>query len=276
MSSNNESEDLAAFFAKKKAKDGKKKKVVNIDEVGAQLERKAKIQEQWDREEEERSKQELADEAFIKGQDNEDSEWIDATEVTQKINTAVKDMSLNDNAEDEDEEEQNVVVNEPGKTWNIGVEKQEKEEPEPTKPVKAAAPAKYVPPSQKRQHGNPRTTQLDMNNEELFPSLAAAAKIEKEEKAQVDEKKKTQNPWGKPEEPSIRAPAPQSNDVLSQQQAAPPTETPQAPAGDVWRRKEPANAPAAEPPRQTAAEEAAAGAPKPGAYVPPHLRNRMK
>lgn len=44
MSSNNESEDLAAFFAKKKAKDGKKKKVVNIDEVGAQLERKAKIQ----------------------------------------------------------------------------------------------------------------------------------------------------------------------------------------------------------------------------------------
>lgn len=42
--------------------------------------------------------------------------------MTQKINTAVKDMSLNDNAEDEDEEEQNVVVNEPGKTWNIGVE----------------------------------------------------------------------------------------------------------------------------------------------------------
>lgn len=55
-----------------------------------------------------------------------------------------------------------------------------------------------MPPSQKRQHGNPRTAQLDMNNEELFPSLAAAAKIEKEEKAQVDEKKKYAPPRCEP------------------------------------------------------------------------------
>ena len=39
-------DDLEAFFAKKKqkSKDRKKKGVVNLDDVGQQLERKAKIQ----------------------------------------------------------------------------------------------------------------------------------------------------------------------------------------------------------------------------------------
>lgn len=57
------------------------------------------------------------------------------------------------------------------------------------KPVKAAEPTKYVAPRQ-RQQATQRAGQLDFSNEAAFPSLSDSIKIEKEEKAQADERKK--------------------------------------------------------------------------------------
>jgi len=76
-------DDLAAFFAKKSTKNKDRKKkggIINIEDVGQQLERKAKIQELGEYEDEDQELIRLTKsniDSVKPGQDTEDSEWID-------------------------------------------------------------------------------------------------------------------------------------------------------------------------------------------------------
>jgi hypothetical protein len=258
-------DDLAQFFAKKRSKDPKKlkKSAVKLEDVGAQLERKVKIQEQWDREEEEQRKQHMEDEAFFKGKENEDSEWLEYNEPAPQITEVVRDMSLNEQIEEEDEEgEERSNPSERVKTWKTDEDKGEKEETEMV-PVKRTQPAKYVPPS--RQHHN-RSVALDLNSDSMFPSISDANKID--EKVKADEKKKAQTAWKTEEDP--KKGVPQSQDVRASAGAW--QTVPGRDSGDV--RSSAAKDTMRAPIRREPEPAAAPAERKPGAYVPPHLRQK--
>jgi hypothetical protein len=184
-------DDLSAFFAKKaqKGKDKKKKGVVNLEDVGQQLERKAKIQQEQGDDEEEGLQKERESNERTKTRDrenNEDSEWLDFNEKPSLPEFTFRDFT--EQADEEIEEEKKGANSENVKTWNIANTNETNEE----KYVKPQKPAVYQPPgSQGRKAAN-----LDLTSEEMFPSIANADKIA--EKIKEDEKKK---PMGvKPEE----------------------------------------------------------------------------
>lgn len=188
-------DDLSAFFAKKaqKSKDKKKKAAVNLDEVAQQLERKAKIQEQGEFDED--GNPEVMDGEFQKlgpkltlekkQQENEDSEWIEYSDkpILKEINF----REFVEQPDEEIEEEKKASNSENVKTWNIV------KEPAAEEPVfKPTTKAVYQAPGHARKPAN-----LDLNNEEMFPSIGDADKIE--EKLRTEEKKKATTP-AKPEE----------------------------------------------------------------------------
>ncbi|KAI1724662.1 hypothetical protein Ddc_05909 [Ditylenchus destructor] len=186
-------DDLSAFFAKKKSKDKKKKAVVNLDDVAQQLERKAKIQEQgeFDFDHEGSPKdgefQKLGPKSTLekRQQNDEDSEWIEYSEkpILKEINF----REFVEQPDEEIEEEKKDSNSDNVKTWNL-VKEPVAEEPVVKPPVKSV----YQAPGQTRKAAN-----LDLKNEEMFPSIGDADKIV--EKIRSEEKKKATTP-SKPED----------------------------------------------------------------------------
>lgn len=232
LSSNEEmSDDLDNFFAKKISKK-KKVGVQNVDDLGRRLERTVKKQEkQYHSDEDPQPKfREQEQLEPNRGNAGEDSEWLELDEKP-GINPAelgIKELELKDH-EDEvmEEDEKNPDAQ---KTWNLtqaqtpeveevvapAVEAQEPP-PEPQKSV-------YVPPSvRSKASGFHRTTATpNIQNDDEFPSLAAAM--------EVKEKPKKPKPTAYPGERS------------------------------------------SSPDRRHQAGVEFSQPPKPGSYVPPHLR----
>jgi len=172
------SDDLTAFFAKKasKSKDRKKKGVINIEDVGQQLERKAKIQEEGDYQGDEQERKSSMETTSKSNLNAEDSEWIDFNEKPSLEKFTFKEFK--EPNEDELEEEKRRMK-EPNKTWNIV---------EPQKEISVenvvTKPAKFVVRGQTRAEKVP-----DLNNQEMFPSIADAGEVEKIQKALEEERR---------------------------------------------------------------------------------------
>ncbi|CAJ0941821.1 unnamed protein product, partial [Mesorhabditis belari] len=191
------SDDLSALFAKRKEKK-QKKNVVSMDAVGEVLQRRARKQEELMAAEVEEEKRSAQDEAFLKRTAQEESDWIDSYEndIGRFEGLKIKDMGAEETDEDEIlqaaiELKNNEEVQHKG--W--GAKKNESEDDEmPGASEMAAvrhnppAPTRYVPPNSR---GN-RAANLDLNNQEMFPTIGAADEIEKHHK---EDKK---NPWGTP------------------------------------------------------------------------------
>jgi len=242
------------------------------------------------------------------GEQNEDSEWLDVHEQ-QEVDLAklgMKELEIREESEDEANEDEESLVNR--KTWNIPGQPGEKSAQKPSKVTYAAgmdiddgeevasgddsaaaaskkeAEAKkqedtenskveqekaetaekkqaYVPPSLRHKQllGAARPTYTKKPNIEdsmEFPSLAAAgeleAEIEKTKKKQPPQQRQMKKAW---------SPSPASAP------SAAPAETGRLPA---WS-SEPKSAAAV---AAAAAEPEKPAEPRPGSYVPPHLRKR--
>ncbi|CCD65315.1 Protein CDV3 homolog [Caenorhabditis elegans] len=271
------SDDLSAFFAKKK--DKKKKSAVKIEEVGQALERRAKRQEEYEQESEDVSEKRVEEEKAVNP--NEESEWIEYGESQGRLDgLKIKDMGLEseqDQVNNEEPEDREVHET---KTWGqVSSEKKATEEPEQAVTISdKAMAAAYKPPAMRRPGApyRPRAAaaNLDMGSDAAFPSLADASKIEKNKK----EESKSPGGWVKAGSggawPGSSGPSSSGSSrsypttagsgrdsalaALKMMSAANP-----APA-----RNEPAPAPAAAAP-------ASSGAAKAGSYVPPHLRKNQ-
>lgn len=297
-------DDLSAFFAKKaqKSKEKKKKGIIKIDDVGNQLERKVRKQEQEDLEEQEREQLELADDRFLRSQENEDSEWLEFTDTKNRLaDVRVRDMDYTEQTEEEIAEEK--AASEHIKTWKIeSKDDKDGNDENLIKPVVQKQPAVYRPPTLRTVQ---KKAQLDLTNDEMFPSLANADKIAKEleEKKKQEEEQRKKNPVAyQKEENFVDAPASQrytprergDRDQNSERpryqppgdrdrdgftevrQKREPPPTSRADEADTWRRASgPAVQKPAEPQREAPREEVKPAAPKPGSYVPPHMRNRQ-
>jgi ABC-type Zn2+ transport system substrate-binding protein/surface adhesin len=171
-------EDLAAFFAKKanKNKDRKKKGVINIEDVGQQLERKAKIQEEGDYQGEEQERKSSLETISKNNPNVEDSEWIDFNEKPSLEKFTFKEFK--EPNEDELEEEKRRLK-EPNKTWNT-MESQKEVSVESV----VTEPTRYVPKFQRKSE-----KVVDINNPDMFPSIADASEVEKNQKAQDEERR---------------------------------------------------------------------------------------
>lgn len=205
------SDDLADFFAKKAQKSKDKKKKMNVGDIAAKLERTARIQEQEEREDLERQQQEEANVA-----QPEDSEWIEVVDddLTNKLEEiGIRGMDVSELTDEEEEEEEKSEV-EPAKTWNI----ESSEKPKESERAENIAPApkiKYVPPSTRTARRVGPTPHIDLKNEQMFPSIENAGKIE-EEMSKAEEKKAVKSTsqggaWkvqGEPEKPAREAEKP--------------------------------------------------------------------
>lgn len=206
-------DDLSQFFAKKaaKSKEKKKKVKVSVEDVGHVLEMKAKRQEERDREDEEEEKRAQEDATFLEKR-QEDSEWLEFKDTNREMSLeelGIRDMNLTEQVEEALEEEKATPAEAP-RTWNMNTEAKEQSEemmmiPQPQPPKKEV----YRP----RHLLNQATQQLrgsaapNIDDQEMFPTFAAAEKIEKLHK-DIDKKKKndgfttvtsereSSNPWG--------------------------------------------------------------------------------
>lgn len=187
--------DVSALFNKKKDKKAKKN-VVKMDEVGLILERKARRQEERLEQEAHEDKRAAEEEAYLKKTAQEESDWIDYGDqnVGRLEGLKIKDMATAEEEEEDNahsEHEKEAAEQETQKSGWGKVDKTEEEEPMPTRSEMAynRGPTvnRNVPPSNKfgRQAAN-----IDITNEEMFPTISAAEEIEKNHK---DDKK---NSWG--------------------------------------------------------------------------------
>ncbi|CAI4227933.1 unnamed protein product [Auanema sp. JU1783] len=288
------SDDLSAFFAKKK--DKKKKTVVKMDEVGQILERKAKRQEEHDQQAADLDKRDIDEPK--RANNGEESEWIEYGESAQGRleGLKIKDMGAEsehieeEEHESEDQKEQQEAV----RTWGqVDVKKQEEGEIETATDManyqkQNARPDIFVPSCLRSGGGGgyerSHRADIDVSNQEMFPSLADATKIEKDKKED-----KTGGGWIKTGSSDTRslprmtgAPASASrdreqalaaakafaaaNDFSNARSAAPTASIarPVAPAPTISR---PVPAPTSS---STSSSSNAAEPPK---YIPPHLRS---
>uniref|UniRef100_A0A1I7TEX9 Protein CDV3 homolog n=1 Tax=Caenorhabditis tropicalis TaxID=1561998 RepID=A0A1I7TEX9_9PELO len=279
------SDDLSAFFAKKK--DKKKKAAVKIEEVGQALERRAKRQEEYEQEHED-----IADKRVVGGVDeekstnpSEESEWIEYGESQGRLEgLKIKDMGLEseqDQVNNEEPEDREVHET---KTWGqVSNEKKASEETEQAVTISdKAMAAAYKPPALRRGTGGgtykPRgpAANLDMSSDAAFPSLADASKIEKVKK----EESKSPGGWVKAGSgtgssgPSSSGGPPRAYTTIS----GSGRESALAAAKIMLSSSSnPAPTRSELPPAQPAATAPAptiSATPKAGSYVPPHLRNK--
>jgi len=201
-------DDLDAFFAKKKqkSKDRKKKGVVNLEDVGQQLERKAKIQEYGEFDLDEQMVELTAATTDNRSSSNkpqqqnndEDSEWLEYNAKPSAMDCSLVREYVEEVDEQVEDDTKRSGSAEMNRTWNTVMEKRTSEEPvEHKTPLKA----KYQAPG-----GARRTAPLDITSEEMFPSIENAAQIEKIEKQKAEERKKApkeeeplepkRSPWG--------------------------------------------------------------------------------
>lgn len=274
------SDDLSAFFAKKK--DKKKKNVVKMEDVGHILELKVKRQEENDQlqlDNEIRNAEEVEYQVKTRGNgagggqtSGEESEWIDYTDTNQGRleGLKIKDMGAEsgDVAEEEhaDDEDQKIH-SESVKTWGQ-VEKKEEDHQNDDHFATFKTKSTYVIPAQRSMGMRPSTQRVDISNSEMFPSLADASKIEKDKK----EEAKGSGGWVKSGGSSYSENRPLSNiNRWSTASGAPP--------GAARDRMDAIRAVAAQSAQTAAAassivREKEPEAPRPGKYVPPQLRNR--
>uniref|UniRef100_A0A7E4ZYB8 Translation initiation factor IF-2 n=1 Tax=Panagrellus redivivus TaxID=6233 RepID=A0A7E4ZYB8_PANRE len=185
--------DLNDFFAKKASKN-KKKAALNVNTLGEKLERSIQAQLQEQREQKDRNASQTVQASGSQAAPA-DSEWIDPSAdnlATNLEQLGIKDMAVADlNAEEISEEEEEETVR--TKTWNTDAKPEEvTEEPMAAPPAANLAPAKYVPPSRGKyvpRRGAP--VKLDLQNDEMFPTLAKADEVEK---AKHDDAKVAKNP----------------------------------------------------------------------------------
>lgn len=254
--------DLDSFFAKKK--DKKKKTVVKVDDVGSLLERKAKKQEEREREEADDQKN---------GEDDrsqEESEWLDyETNTNNRVDgLRIKDMILEDTEEEAPEVvegEEKEVVKEVTKTWGTVEKNETAPELIPTASEFAAAKSsRYIAPSMRGQMGGGK---IDLTNQEMFPTFAAAEQIEKHKK---DEVKSTA--WSTAGAPPSRPGAyvPPRTDAWSTARPAGGTRE----RDDALAAVRAMSATAAPQPIRPPHPVEPVLKKAPNAYVPPHLRNQ--
>jgi len=160
----------------------KKGGIINIEDVGQQLERKAKIQELGEYEDEDQELIRLTKsniDSVKPGQDTEDSEWIDFSDKPNLTDFAFKDFGeyREDKTEEDDENPKE------SKTWNVVEKKEITVEDEKPKPLQKFVPSRMAGASR-------RSAPLDLNNQEAFPSFTHAEEIEKQEKIHAEERKK--------------------------------------------------------------------------------------
>jgi hypothetical protein len=178
-------DELDNFFAKKKSKDKRKKNALHVGDIGEYLDQTNRNLELIEREEKEYL-QRHNDNAKEGENGEEDSEWLEAAPEenmsTRMAEIGIKEMDASELTEEEDEQEakvENIAV----KTWKNPVETPAETTPRYT----IATSRKYVPPVARsnRRAG----ADLDLKNEEMFPSIANADKIEKVEKTKVEDRK---------------------------------------------------------------------------------------
>lgn len=176
--------ELANFFNKKKEK--KKSKVVQLQDVEKKLAASQHYQDELEKEE--------AGE-YKKGGDDrtqEESEWLDYDNSTFKPveGLRIKDITIDDIDEEEEHvDEEKQVEKEATKTWGT-IESKTAPEIIPTAAeVAEASKAKKFVPSQMRAAAwsNSGNTggRIDINNQEMFPTFAAAEQIEKHNKEET-------------------------------------------------------------------------------------------
>jgi hypothetical protein len=278
------SSDLNDFFAKKATKT-KKKKGVNVGTLGQKLDRNVQLEEERERKE----SHEIGNDDVNDGQGDADSEWIDPSAQEQTTNLeelGIKDMASSAYAEDEESDHEKVEA-EPVKTWGTATKKVEDvsntEEPAAIVP----ASTKYRPPAS-RTGGSSRLgghgMKVDINNDEAFPTLAAAAIKVKEEKAKTEEMKTAKAEGWHQVQGGAKAvpntgpsPLPQSNSF------APRTSVNQPPPNSIFSKtssnayRPPAargesNIVASNPRSTPPVQEQKPEEKKPGKYVPPNRR----
>lgn len=283
------SDDLSAFFAKKK--DKKKKTAVKIEEVGQALERRAKRQEEFEQEHDDLTEKRgnAGGEEEKATNTAEESEWIEYGESQGRLEgLKIKDMGLEseqDQVNNEEPEEHQVHET---KTWGqVSHEKKATEETEQAVTISDKAMAAAYKPPAMRAPGRvykPRgpAANLDMSSDAAFPSLADASKIEKVKK----EESKSPGGW-------VKAGSSGPGASSSGMSGGPPSRASSYSKTTSGSGREetlaalknlvstPNNAPTRSelaPPASSAAPAAASStpaAPKAGAYVPPHMRNRQ-
>ncbi|KHN83093.1 hypothetical protein Tcan_10689 [Toxocara canis] len=183
-------DDLSQFFAKKaaKSKDKKKKVKVSVDDVGQVLERKAKRQEERDRENDEEEKR-AQEEAIFFEKRTEDSEWLEFKDTNREISLeelGIRDMNLTEQAEEALDEEKTTPTEAP-KTWNTATT----EVKEPEEVIAPPKPAIWRPRHQlAAQNALRGGAAPNIADQEMFPTFADAEKIEKLKK---DDEKKRKN-----------------------------------------------------------------------------------
>lgn len=179
-------DELASFFAKKKAK-GSKKKAIRLDDVGQQLEYNQKLENEVNEEENPTIEQ-------VNNFSEEDSEWIEyGTKNLKLAGETVGTFNFNDQLEEEvisDDSDKESTPVEKTKTWGAPA----KEQPPAKETVISAVTTTqskfeaYKPPTQRSsQQAQVKKQKVDLHSEEMFPSLGDADKIEK---LQTDEQKK--------------------------------------------------------------------------------------
>lgn len=274
------SDDLSAFFAKKK--DKKKKTAVKIEEVGQALERRAKRADEFEHEQEEVTEKRGVEEEKAQSQ-GEESEWIEYGESQGRLEgLRIKDMGLESEQDQVNAEEPEDREVHETKTWGqVSNEKKATEEPERAEQISdKAMAAAYKPPALRKTTGGvyrPRgpAANFDMSNDAAFPSLADASKIEKVKK----EEGKGAGGWvkaGVSSGPSSSGP-PRSYTTISGSgreaalAAAKSMMSSTGPAAPT--RSTPTTAEPTPAPSSTAAAPSAT--PKAGSYVPPHLRKQQ-
>lgn len=188
-------DDLSQFFAKKaaKSKEKKKKVKVSVEDVGHVLEMKAKRQEERDREDDEEEKRAQEDASFLEKR-QEDSEWLEFKDTNREMSLeelGIRDMNLTEQVEEALEEEKATPAEAP-RTWNMNTESKEQSEemmmiPQPQPPKKEV----YRPRHLQNQAAQPLKAGAapNIDDQEMFPTFAAAEKIEKLNK-DIDKKKR--------------------------------------------------------------------------------------
>ncbi|KJH42937.1 hypothetical protein DICVIV_11065 [Dictyocaulus viviparus] len=280
------SDDLSAFFAKKK--DKKKRNVVKMEDVGHILELKVKRQEENDQLQMDAEVRNVDDNEFqMRARVNsntggatsgEESEWIDYTDTNQGRLEGLKikdmgadsgDVAEEDNVDDDDQK----VHTESIRTWGQ-LEKKEEDHQNDDHFATFKAKTAYVIPAQ-RQAQMRGAQKVDISNNEMFPTLADASKIEKDKKEEAksggwlvssvtlksggnqsatseSRPLSSTNRWNISSGPPPSAARERDNAIKA---VAAYNAQNSAQSSLIMREKEP-------------------DPPKPGKYVPPHFRNR--
>ncbi|GMT17955.1 hypothetical protein PFISCL1PPCAC_9252 [Pristionchus fissidentatus] len=254
--------ELDSFFAKKK--DKKKKTLVKLDDVGSLLERKAKRQEEREREEAEDQKNGDGDRS------QEESEWLDYEPNTniRVDGLRIKEMGLEDTEEEGPEpvEGEKEVEKETTKTWGTVEKNETAPELIPTASEFAAAKStRYIAPSLRGSGVGFGNKGIDLTNQEMFPTFAAAEQIEKHKKDEVKSAWTTAGPKTTETRPGAyvapRGPAWGSSQSRDRDEAMAAARSMGASAQPVQPIRPPHPV---EPELKKSAN----------AYVPPHLRNQ--